>query len=227
VSERARRALSDRLVVRCAGLIALALLAACGIANDRTPRDIAPDERPDSAESTPPPEAQPGAGPNVYLLAPQAPGEPSRLRAVGREVSSAPSNLIKALLAGTTPEDQAARLRTAIPGGTVLHTANRTSNGVVVVNLSAQILQATGDALIDAVAQLVFTATALDGVSGVRLLVDGEQREWPRGDGSQTADTLTRFDYPERNPTSQPDYPAVPSPRPVASTTTTTASRAS
>jgi spore germination protein GerM len=143
-------------------------------------------------------------------------------------VSSAPSNLIKALLAGTTPEDQAARLRTAIPGGTVLHTANRTSNGVVVVNLSAQILQATGDALIDAVAQLVFTATALDGVSGVRLLVDGEQREWPRGDGSQTADTLTRFDYPERNPTSQPDYPAVPSPSPVGSTsTTTTTSRVS
>ncbi len=94
---------------------------------------------------------------------------------------------------------------------------------MLVVNVSAPILQATGDALIDAVAQIVFTATELNGVSGVRLLVDGEQREWPRGDGSQTAAPLTRFDYPERNPTSQPDYPAVPSPGPVASSTTVAA----
>jgi spore germination protein GerM len=211
----------------CLLVVCLAALAACGIANDRTPRDIAPDERPDSAESTAPPEAQPGAGPNVYLLAPQAPGEPSRLRAVGREVSAAPTNLVNALFAGPTPEDQSNRLRTAIPPGTTLRTASRTSNGIVVVDVSPHILQATGDALIDAVAQVVFTATELDGVSGVRLLVDGEQREWPRGDGSQTADALTRFDYPERNPTTQPDYPALPSPSPVSSTTTTTTARAS
>ncbi len=57
----------------------------------------------------------------------------------------------------------------------------------------------------------------------MRLLVDGEQREWPRSDGSQTADPLTRFDYPERNPTSQPDYPAVPSPDPLATSTTVAA----
>jgi spore germination protein GerM len=208
-------------------VIALAILAACGIANDRTPRDIAPDDRPDSADSTTPPEAQPGAGPNVYLLAPQAPGEPSRLRAVGREVAPAPTNLINALLAGPTPDDQSNRLRTAVPPGTALRTASRTSNGVVVVDVSQQILQATGDALIDAVAQIVFTVTELGGVSGVRLLVDGEQREWPRGDGSQTADALTRFDFPERNPTSQPDYPARPSPSPVSSTTTSTSSLSS
>jgi spore germination protein GerM len=207
--------------------LAVGLLAACGIANDRTPRDIAPDDRPDAAESSTPPEAQPGAGPNVYLVAPQAPGEPSRLRAVGREVAQAPTNLVNALLAGPTPEDQSNRLRTAIPPGTLLRTASRTSNGIMVVDVSQQILQATGDALIDAVAQLVFTATELEGVSGVRLLVDGEQREWPRGDGSQTADALTRFDYPERNPTSQPDYPALPSPAPVSTTTTTTTARAS
>ena len=56
-------------------------------------------------------------------------------------------------------------------------------------------------------AQIVYTATGLAQVKRVRLLVDGQPRDWVRGDGVAVSTPLTRFDYPELNPSSQPDYP--------------------
>ena len=41
----------------------------------------------------------------------------------------------------------------------------------------------------------------------MRLLVDGQERDWLRGDGIAVSTALTPFDYPELNPSSQPDYP--------------------
>ena len=58
-----------------------------------------------------------------------------------------------------------------------------------------------------AVAQVVYTATNLPEVERVRLLVDGQERDWLRGDGIAVSTVLTPFDYPELNPSSQPDYP--------------------
>ncbi len=74
------------------------------------------------------------------------------------------------------------------------------------------IFEATGATLVDALAQIVFTLSELTNVRGVRLQVEGADQEWPTGDGSLSDAPLTVFDFPERNPTSQPDYPAAPSP---------------
>ena len=63
-----------------------------------------------------------------------------------------------------------------------------------------------------AVAQIVTTVTAIDEVNAVRIEVDGEDRLWPRGDGELTALPLTAYDYPGMVESTQPDYPAVPSP---------------
>ena len=46
------------------------------------------------------------------------------------------------------------------------------------------------------------------GVSGVRILVERVPQEWPTGDGSLSGSTLTVYDYPERNPTTQPAFPS-------------------
>jgi spore germination protein GerM len=85
-------------------------------------------------------------------------------------------------------------------------------DGTLVVDLSNDFFQATGDFQVRAVAQVVFTACALDGIDRVRLLVEGQPQEWPRGDGSLQSDPLTPYAYPDLNPSSQPDYPPPPSP---------------
>ena len=71
---------------------------------------------------------------------------------------------------------------------------------------------ASGEDLIDALAQLVFTSSELDGVRQVRILVDGTGQLWPVGDGTLSSQPLTVYDYPGRVATAQPDYPAIPTP---------------
>jgi hypothetical protein len=71
-----------------------------------------------------------------------------------------------------------------------------------------------GEPQVKAVAQIVFTATALPGVQRVQILVNGQSQGWPRGDGTAqpVGQPLTQFAYPDLNPTSEPDYLPAPSP---------------
>ncbi len=85
-------------------------------------------------------------------------------------------------------------------------------DGTLIVNVSDAFFKSTGDLQIKAVAQIVFTATELAGVSRVRIQVDGQNYPWPRGDGTLAKDAVTQYDYPELDPTTQPDYPPLPSP---------------
>ena len=62
-----------------------------------------------------------------------------------------------------------------------------------------------------AVAQIVTTATAIDGVDQVEIRVDGEARSWPRGDGELTEQALTPYDFPGVVESTQPAYPTIPS----------------
>ena len=67
-------------------------------------------------------------------------------------------------------------------------------------------------ALIEAVAQIVFTALEVRNVQRVQLLVNGTSQQWPGGDGSLRTSALSAFDFPGFIETSQPNFPAVPSP---------------
>ena len=69
-------------------------------------------------------------------------------------------------------------------------------NGVATVDLKDTLgtLRPSGDATL-AVAQLVYTATALPGVSKVQLRIDGDVVELPRGDGTLTKQPVGRSDY--------------------------------
>lgn len=190
----------------------LAVAGGCGIQTDTAARDIPPEDRRDL--SAPVAEAGPlGGAARIYLVETDRSGERSRLRLVNRDVPRTAVTVVEALLAGPTAAEQEDRLRTAIPEGTRLNSAAFISPGTLALDLSAELFEASGDVLIDAVAQLVFTTSELDRVIRVKLVVDGVAQAWPRGDGQLVATPLTVFDYPDRVVSSQPDYPAIPGPR--------------
>lgn len=198
-----------RLLVMAA---VLALAGGCGIQSDSTARDIPPEDRRDLAA---PVAAETGLLPGsarIYLVETDRTGERSHLRVVTRDVTRTAATVVDALLAGPTGAEQEQRLRTAIPEGTRLLSAAFISPGTLALDLSSDLFQASGDLLIDAVAQLVFTTSELERVARVKLLVDGVAQPWPRGDGQLVTSPLTVFDFPGRVISTQPDFPAIPSP---------------
>jgi hypothetical protein len=201
---------SRRVLLALLAAVAM-VLAGCGVQNDREPRDIPESDFGDLTDGGEDPEPGEGTGPKVFFVDEEGEG-PARLRGTARAVLPTPPAVLSELLKGLTPAEQDRRWRTAIPAGTELRSAELDPRGVVDVDLTDEFFLATGDTQIKAVAQVVFTASGLDSVTGVRILVDGRPREWPRGDGVLQAEPLTPLLYPELNPTSQPEYPPPVSP---------------
>jgi spore germination protein GerM len=100
---------------------------------------------------------------------------------------------------------------TNIPQETQL-LSTRSSGDVLFVDVSPEITELSGDLLVLAVAQVVFTAAEIDGVRAVRLRVNGEDQRWPKGDGETREGALTVYDFPGLVQSAQPAYPSVPSP---------------
>jgi len=192
-----------------AGLVlAAASLTACGIPNEATPRVIRPDDRL-AFDTGPAPQPGNERSPKVYFLG--TINGSDRLQSTSRDVAANPTAVMNELLKGVTADERARRLRSVVPSGTRLLGVSQQGR-LLVVDLSKEFFQATGEAQIEAVAQIVLTARALDGVDRVQILVDGAPREWPRGDGTLTSEPLTEFAFPEVAPSSQPDQPPPPSP---------------
>lgn len=190
---------------------AAAMITSCGIATDDGPRDIPVADQVELGIGT---DNEAGAATGtarVYFLSPEVVGQSARLESVARDVAETPTALLIALLAGPNETEQSNQFRTAVPVGTELLDARR--QGLVLrVDLSPEVLELSGQVLITAIAQIVFTAAELDGIRGVKILVAGADQQWPKGSGQLTSAPLTVYDYPGLVPSSQPDYPAVPSP---------------
>lgn len=190
---------------------AVTLLTACGIAEDDSPRDVPTAQQQqlgiliDRSAG-----AARGAG-RIYLLAPTEVGQAPMLQAVARDVQGTADELLTALLSGPNTAEIGRQFRSAVPTGTTLRSA-RLQGGVLLVDLSSDFLQSTGTDVVDALAQIVFTASEADGVRSVRVLVDGEAQQWPTGNGELQAAPLTVYDYPGRVASAQPAYPAIPTP---------------
>jgi spore germination protein GerM len=194
------------------GLVGL-VLTACGVPLDSGPRDIPRESQRPLGEAESP--GGPGGsafGPRVYFLRDDPDTEASTLVPLSRDVQSSPEAVLGALFEGLTTAEQAARLRTSIPSGAALNGARVIAARTLQVDVSEELLQTTGESQIEAVAQIVYTSTALPGVDRVRLLVDGEPREWLVGSGAVAAQTLTRFMYPGFASSSRPAFPPIPSP---------------
>lgn len=186
------------------------MLAGCGIPSDDGPRDITGAAKRDLLANATAAGAATGSA-RIFLVVPGRPGGGGSLRAVPRDVDTTPTELLTALLAGPNIGEQRAQLTTAVPSGTRLNSA-RLANGALNVDLSGAIDQLTGETLIEAVAQIVLTATEVPSIRTVRLLIDGVPSEWPDGGGQLQAEPLTRYDFPGLVESSQPDFPAVDSP---------------
>jgi spore germination protein GerM len=190
-------------------IIALVATTGCAIQPDASPNDL-PVERADVFGE--PATGDEAAGTNrIYLLAPTDREAPQRLRSVQRDVPTLPASVLASLFAGPNASERDAQLDTAIPADVELLAA-RPVGQVLTVDLNDAFDQLTADGLRLAVAQIVSTATDIDGVRSVQLRIDGEPRVWPLGNGELTDRPLTEYDFPGLVESSQPAFPAIPSP---------------
>lgn len=190
----------------------VALVAACSIQPDTAPRVIPPDDRmvldPVLAEG-----GETAGTTRVYLVT-ERDGERRHLRAVTRDVAATPSAALEELLKGANPQEIDAGLDSELPPGLDLISA-RPAGSALQVDVTEEILDLPAPAAQLAVAQIVFTASELEGIDEVRLLVNGETRAWPDGTGELTTEPLTVYDYPGLAESTQPAFPPIPSEQPT------------
>lgn len=183
-------------------------LSACGVKIDEGPRDVPEGEQLDLG--TPSDAGAATGASRIYLIGPDSSDQGSLLQPVARAAST-PTALMEALLSGANASELEQQFRSAVPVGTVLRSAT-VANATVRVDLSDEILQLSGSDLVDALAQIVFTGSELQGVQQVRVLVNGAEQQWPAGDGTLQSGALDVYDYPGRIVSAQPPYPAIPAP---------------
>ncbi len=197
-----------------AAIVMLAIvLCSCGISDDSSPRDVPEANRPSLVAPAAQAVGTTTGSARIFLIAPDAPNEPRRLRASPRDVGDSVTQRLNSLFGPLTVAEGSARLRTAIPEGLRLRSAIVQSNGVAVVDVSDELLALSSSALVDGVSQIVFTVTEVPGATSVDLRVDGQNLQWPAGDGTLQSKPLTVYDYPGFIESTQPDFPAVPSPQ--------------
>jgi hypothetical protein len=170
---------------------ALVLLAGCGVPVDRTPsalprKDIpfgllAP-SAPTTTTTPPPSEAQNPV--SIFLV-----DSSGHLQAVAREVPAAEDSVagvLGLLVRGPSNAETLAGLESAVPAQTTVLGAVVGSTGLATVNLGGSTFgQLVGQAQIQAVAQIVFTASALPGVSDVAFELAGQAVDVPVASGAQ------------------------------------------
>ncbi len=197
------------------GVVVLLVLVAtsCSIDAESTPRNIAVRDRRDLSAFDQVAGAAVGSG-RIYLLSPEIIGQARTLQSVARDVGDTPADVMRALFEGPNTTELQALMRSAIPPGTRLIDVTQDESELV-VNVSNELQQLTGEALIDGVAQIVLTASEIASVSAVSIAIDGVPQQWPSASGELQSEPLTRYDFPGLVVSSQPAFPAVPSPAPV------------
>jgi predicted small secreted protein len=192
-------------------LLASFVVASCGIGDDAGPRDIPQASQHDLSGGTDLVGGEATGTGRIYLIAPTGAGRSTTLQPVARNVPEQPVPVLESLFSGPNADELSKQFRSAIPVGTRLLTA-RPQGTTLKVDVSKDLLQLSGDDLVDALAQIVFTASELDQVQSVQILVEGVGQQWPAGNGELQTAPLTVYDFPGRVATSQPAYPAFPTP---------------
>ena len=185
-------------------LVALVTVAACGVEPEASPRDLPEDEQ-ELNVSDPAADTSATGRSRVYFI---GPGEERLLRSVPREAGSE-AELIEILLQGPNEQEVQSQYDTAIPATTALLDATLLA-GVLTVNLTSDIEELDTQALIQAISQIVYTASEWDSVESVRIEVEGQRLSAPTADGNATSQPVQIYDYPNAVVTSQPAFPAIP-----------------
>lgn len=180
-------------------------LSACALSPDAAPRDLPADER--SLARTQTGEGNEAEGSDrIYLV---APGEDRLLRSVPREADTR-ADLIATLLDGPNATEAEQQFRTFIPTTLGLNSPPRLQGTLLFLDVSDELLELTGASLSQALAQIVYTASELDGVSRIQITVNGQPQSWARPNSDPTTEPLSIYDYPGFVRSAQPALPAVP-----------------
>jgi hypothetical protein len=132
------------------------------------------------------------------------------LRALPRQL---PSSTVKAtvgvLLKGPTATEKKSDVRSQIPAGTKVRGAT-VKSGVATIDLTRPFVEGTNrSSLVARLTQLVWTATGIKGVTGVRLWIDGKAAK-SMGQGLSVDRTLTRTNVDPAQPALLPPTSVVP-----------------
>jgi spore germination protein GerM len=185
-------------------LLLIALMAglavtACGVPTDSGPRSLSPRDVPFMAAEVVTTSTTFSSSPTtlatIYLVA------ADHLVPVERLIPtpSTVEKVVRRLLTGPSDTEVRNGLRTAVPAGTSILSAPVVS-GIVTIDLSGAFVRGTGPEQIIALAQLVYTATALTGVVGVRFTLEGKPTDVPAGDGTLTKAPLGRANFASYGP---------------------------
>lgn len=192
-------------------LLAVVLTAAtvsgCSIQPDTSPREIPVGDRA-LLDPVAPEGGEASGSTRIFLIGAGSGGE-RQLRSVLRSVDASPTAVLQELFKGPNDQEEAAGLRTALPDGLTLNSARRAA-GTLTVDVGSEILDLDARNLRLAVAEIVFTASELEGVNAVRLRADGVPRSWPDGRNEATSEPLTVFDFPGVAESAQPPFPPIP-----------------
>ena len=184
----------------------LALLGACGVSEDGSPKEIAKADLPagllDENPSTLP-ESPATTTVSVYLLEEGVEGV--RLVAADREVTDAdePNERLTTLFLGPSEAEMNAGITSAIPTDTVLLDVTTDEDAKeVTVDISDDIFTIEGEALAQAFGQIVWTATepGAGGYSKVRIFVEGEPTTVLDGEVANKEGPVDRSDYTNLSP---------------------------
>jgi hypothetical protein len=119
-----------------------------------------------------------------------------QLTPVNRTVASPPNlgSVLASLIQGPTDAETSSGVRTAVNSQANVLSA-QVANGVATIDLNDAFAGLQLHEQILAIGQIVYTATAMDGVTNVRISIDGTPSSVPRADGSAAIGDLTRADY--------------------------------
>jgi hypothetical protein len=209
-------------------LAAGALLVGCGISAEDAPRDINAPVRQESGENGRTAITATSTT-LIYFVGHDDDGR-FVLMPIARDATETITNALQALFNGPTTREANADLRTAIPSTTRLLKAVP-NNDVVTIDVTADLAGLAGSALVDAIGQIVLTATNVTGVTGVVITIGDAVHPWPLPDGSTSVEPLSRHDYEtllpaKHEPVTEPtavvtEPPSTPPPTSAPATTTT------
>lgn len=173
---------------RLVGLLAALTLVGCGIPLDSAPEVV------DLEAAADPDDVGPVLGDlsavSLYLVRDEV------LVPVTRDLPSppAPEVVLGSLLGDVTEPEQRSDLRTAIPPGTRALGVT-VEDSTMRVDLSREFASVGGEEEILAVAQIVLTATALEGIDLVTFELDGVPTDVPVASGALSAEPVGAADY--------------------------------
>ena len=202
----ARHPVARRLLAALPPLALVAGVVGCGLSTDDEPQAIPNGTAdPDTTTTTTTRPAPVGETDNVTVYFLQSvEGAEEVLYEAQRQVPlpATPATRLDALFTQPpTDEEREEGVWSAIPVDAVLADRPRQEGTVLVVDLPEGVYdQLHGVIAQDAFAQIVFTATAIPGVSAVAFQRDGSPFEAVDGSGQAQRGPLSRADFPELDP---------------------------